>query len=453
MESDSLSDILRNEGNSLLEESKLFDNYYIIRNKIIDSMICYEESIKLADNNTFKYKSYKNLCIANIFLFDLTLKHKEDDVDCLFHTCLELFKNYDKILFLDVNLDKNILKMKEKIFFITDQIIGKISICLKLTLEEKLSSFYQINSKLSWETPSAKNQITKFILNLQFNSGVEHYEKKDYTKSLFDLNSSLIICRERQEFQSLIDDTNEEIENLEDKENIENLIMHINFFKCIDKSDDYLKKGLFNSIEMDMNRIFMAIELCREAIQISEAISDKEIECIAYSRLLKIYHKTYKITIKVKHICNHLQILIDSLSPKSFTGEDWYEDSIKIFNSVKDHDENYEKDIQANNEELKKDFDKIQSQFKGTRKNFIKFIFNNYPPDDIPLNFDINLASNNLKKNISTIIQIFHPNKNKVPPKTFAILNEILKCLNRISDEIKEEDGFAYCKTDDTLNK
>ena len=71
MESDSLSDILRNEGNSLLEESKLFDNYYIIRNKIIDSMICYEESIKLADNNTFKYKSYKNLCIANIFLFDL----------------------------------------------------------------------------------------------------------------------------------------------------------------------------------------------------------------------------------------------------------------------------------------------------------------------------------------------------------------------------------------------
>ena len=267
------------------------------------------------------------------------------------------------------------------------------------------------------------------------------------------MNSSLIICRERQEFQSLIDDTNEEIENLEDKENIENLIMHINFFKCIDKSDDYLKKGLFNSIEMDMNRIFMAIELCREAIQISEAISDKEIECIAYSRLLKIYHKTYKITIKVKHICNHLQILIDSLSPKSFTGEDWYEDSIKIFNTVKDHDENYEKDIQANNEELKKDFDKIQSQFKGTRKNFIKFIFNNYPPDDIPLNFDINLASNNLKKNISTIIQIFHPNKNKVPPKTFAILNEILKCLNRISDEIKEEYGFAYCKTDDTLNK
>ena len=94
------------------------------------------------------------------------------------------------------------------------------------------------------------------------------------------------------------------------------------------------------------------------------------------------------------------------------------------------------------NNELKIEIDKIQLQFKGSSKNFVKFLFNSYPPEDIPLNFEIIKASSDLKNNIITIIQIYHPNKSKMDPKNFAIHTEILKCLNRISDDLNKDDEY-----------
>ena len=205
---ESISDILRNEGNSLLAESKEMTDYISKRNKIIDSMICYEESIKESENNSQKYKAYKNLCTANNLLFELSLLEKKDDFECLFQISLELYKNYHKIIYLDMNLDAGVIKLKEKISIITDELIYIISESKELKDKEKLGFLCIIDGKISWEIPDAKNYITNKVLNLHFANGINHFDKKNYIESFSELSSSLTLCKQRIQFQSLINDFN-----------------------------------------------------------------------------------------------------------------------------------------------------------------------------------------------------------------------------------------------------
>ena len=457
---ESISDILRNEGNSLLAESKEMTDYISKRNKIIDSMICYEESIKESENNSQKYKAYKNLCTANNLLFELSLLEKKDDFECLFQISLELYKNYHKIIYLDMNLDAGVIKLKEKISIITDELIYIISESKELKDKEKLGFLCIIDGKISWEIPDAKNYITNKVLNLHFANGINHFDKKNYIESFSELSSSLTLCKQRIQFQSLINDFNIDNEKIND---VENYLMLINFHKCINKSDENLKKGLFDNIELDMSKIFRAIDICREAIQISEALADKETECIAYSKLLKIYHKIYKVDLKVTSISRHITSLLDSLKPKSFKGQEWYEESEKIFDNINFYyDQTYNQEVEKFNKQFKKEFEDLQMHLKKSHKDLVEYIFKTYPPDYIPqkkpknetgtagndtefddllLKFDYDNPSDKLKDNIVIIIKIYYPNKSKMEPKLFSIYTEILKCLNRISYELNQVDS------------
>ena len=101
-------------------------------------------------------------------------------------------------------------------------------------------------------------------------------------------------------------------------------------------------------------------------------------------------------------------------------------------------------------------------QLKKSHKDLVEYIFKTYPPDYIPqkkpknetetagndtefddllLKFDYDNPSDKLKDNIVIIIKIYYPNKSKMEPKLFSIYTEILKCLNRISDELNQVDS------------
>ena len=214
----------------------------------------------------------------------------------------------------------------------------------------------------------------------------------------------------------------------------------------IEKGDELYENGVFNSENIEMDSIFLALDKYREALGIIQGRTNKtdiEFEAICLSKIVKILYKILKNKNNdvVYQMAMQSVNLALSLMPKNVNNEKWYIEISEIVQELRQTKSSIEeKSEQEILEELKKNkpeiFDEIENKFNMGQLTFIKFCLNKYPyenfsDDNIEENFEKN-RKNYLRKMIAK----YHPDRleknSKEEMEKYLIINELVKKLNSL---------------------
>ena len=168
---------------------------------------------------------------------------------------------------------------------------------------------------------------------------------------------------------------------------------------------------------------------------------DVEFEAIGHSRLGRVYDQVLKLQTKAKENFMQCLELANSMYPRVFTSEKWYQEATEALSRYQQ--ETVRKEEAAWSEEkngilleLKEDIKKLEELSNNT-EDLLRHIYKKYPPknENHKLNDSLLEGENqNIKKALRESLLHYHPDRLKAKDlgkKWVVLCEEITKYLNR----------------------
>lgn len=219
------------------------------------------------------------------------------------------------------------------------------------------------------------------------------------------------------------------------------------------QGDQLLQVALQEQEELDMNLIFEVIDWYKQAVVLAREV-DIEQEAIAESRLGVVYDNVLKLSFRAKAYFTHSLQLAESLKPRMFTSQVWYNECTGALKRYQDEtrarDEQEKRKARAKFlEELKEDLQNIRAH-KAEAIPLIKYLYLNYPPkiptwkkptDEKMKKWEsLQTDSKDYKKLLIEALRVYHPDKvdeNQYGKKWKVLCEEITKMVTVHYERIK----------------
>ena len=193
-----------------------------------------------------------------------------------------------------------------------------------------------------------------------------------------------------------------------------------------------------DSLNIDM--VWEVVDWYKQSILLTRE-RDVEFEAIGHSRLGKVYDRVLKLKNKAKENFMRCLELVNSMHPRNFTSEKWYQDCTKTIERYQRETVQQEEDAwsKEKNEillELKDELDKLE-QLSNNAEDLLKHIYKVHPPKNQNHKLNKSLLSGetrNIKKALRDGLLHYHPDRLRAKDlgqKWVVLCEEITKYLNR----------------------
>jgi hypothetical protein len=216
-------------------------------------------------------------------------------------------------------------------------------------------------------------------------------------------------------------------------------------------ADKVYDRAINESEQIDLESLWDAVDLYKSAILKSRG-KDIEIEAECLSKIGTIFESVFKMKQQAKACFYKCLELAESMKPKTFTHCSWY---IKCVNATKrfqkevvdEEEKDKESKRQKVIDKIKKDIDDLNKKFEKPKMEFLKFVYEKYPPKKKENTLDPTLMSSDnhdsQKKAFKIALTHYHTDKNSEKEyglEWFFICEEISKLLGRIYETFKSKD-------------
>jgi DnaJ-domain-containing protein 1 len=203
--------------------------------------------------------------------------------------------------------------------------------------------------------------------------------------------------------------------------------------------DDLFRSVLCDEDNLNVDMVWEVIDFYKQAILLTRE-RDVEFEAIGHSRLGRVYDQVLKLKVKAKENFMRCLELCNSMHPRVFTSEKWYQEATEALNR-------YQREVRRKEEqawsaqknsillELKEDIDKLKEVSANT-EDLLRHIYRAHPPKnkDHTLNESYLSGENqNMKKALRESLLHYHPDRLKAKDlgkKWIVLCEEITKFLN-----------------------
>ena len=204
--------------------------------------------------------------------------------------------------------------------------------------------------------------------------------------------------------------------------------------------DDLFSSVLCDEDNLNVDMVWEVVDWYKQAILLTRE-KDVEFEAIGHSRLGRVYDQVLKLKIKAKENFMRCLELVNSMYPRVFTSEKWYQEATEALNRYQQETVRKEEEAWSveKNEillELKEDIKKLE-ELSNNVEDLLRHIYTTHPPKnkDHRLNESLLSGENrNVKKALRESLLHYHPDRLKAKDlgkKWVVLCEEITKYLNR----------------------
>jgi len=209
--------------------------------------------------------------------------------------------------------------------------------------------------------------------------------------------------------------------------------------------DTHIEKALYDEEELDMDRVFLAMDMYRQAM-VDSREKDVEHEAAALSKLGLVYHNILKIEDKARE---YLKLSIQmgvSLAPRNVESVEWFVKAKKAMAQIQIAAANaVEREFEEARVEMRKEYAKelvdLETAGKRGHEEFLVFVYQTHPPRNPSHTIAVHKPSTKLvlKKAYIKALRHYHGDKQLVfdDQKWRAFCEEITKLLNRHYAKLK----------------
>ena len=204
--------------------------------------------------------------------------------------------------------------------------------------------------------------------------------------------------------------------------------------------DDLFRSVLCDEDNLNVDMVWEVVDFYKQAILLTRE-KDVEFEAIGHSRLGRVYDQVLKLKVKAKENFMRCLELCNSMYPRVFTSEKWYQEATEALNwyqqeTVRKEEEAWSTEKNAILLELKADIKKLE-ELSTDAEALLRHIYKVHPPKnkDHKLNESFLSGENrNVKKALRESLLHYHPDRLKAKDlgkKWIVLCEEITKYLNR----------------------
>ncbi|MCQ2818909.1 MAG: heat shock 70 family protein [archaeon] len=273
-----------------------------------------------------------------------------------------------------------------------ERILIKVKGFLDIIRNEKLDDIYDLLEMFK-NTKKVFDVLILQVVRFEFNEALKLANKKDFLRSKKILQKCQSILNYydfpiKVMFHKVDGEISDEYNDL--KESISFYMCRSNAGILMKEADDYLNLGLTGSDDLDMDKIYLALDKYKEALKEvlnSNESTDVELEAMCLSAICKIQFKILKSTqiSSIKDKIRNCMRLAESLRVNLETLK-WFRDAKQIFeeiqsleNKIEDEtDENFKEKLITEKPEI---FNKINEYAGKSNVEFLKFILQEHPYD------------------------------------------------------------------------
>ena len=223
----------------------------------------------------------------------------------------------------------------------------------------------------------------------------------------------------------------------------EDIFMHLCTCESIQAQitgDELFEKILLDEDNLNINMVWEVVDWYKQSILLTRE-KDVEYEAIGHSRLGKIYDGVLKLKTKAKANFMRCLELVNSMHPRNFTNDKWYQESTEAIAKYQRETVQNEEDawsVEKNKflVELHEEINKLEKVSEDA-EDLLRHIYNIHPPKN--QNHKLNELlltgeTKNLKKALRDGLLHYHPDRlkaNDLGKKWVVLCEEITKYLNR----------------------
>jgi hypothetical protein len=429
---ESLAKELRQKGNTLFKQCDIKLAYTVQKPKLNQAISFYEQSLQHAKTDGDKTSANKNLGVCYYRLFSKSQNSLPNINEVLFY-CNLAIRYYLRVFNAFPEIEEKVTSIiEEMISFLNGKLIPA-NTCLQKLLE--------LTNEIPWKYLENRLFLNKTIACKYLNLALSSYDEKNYIAAISHSNNCLEFANESIYYYK-------EEETLDTIESAETLIIRSKANIYIDIGNKQLSEAINEDDSCDVEIIYDCLDKYREAYilttSFSERFTDIELEANICSKIgcaVKNYLKDMK---KAQKILTHCISLGLSLQHRNAHTEDWYK---KAYNCLQDvrkkivQEEEIEKSKDKVNikKELVDIFAELNKKAEGDHAEFIKFILEKHKPkEDLNFNVDEQVKKTNIKKVLTKVIAMYHPDKiSDTEMRKKILFEEIAKLLNNKYSECK----------------
>ena len=204
--------------------------------------------------------------------------------------------------------------------------------------------------------------------------------------------------------------------------------------------DDLFNSVLCDEDNLNVDMVWEVVDFYKRAILLTRE-KDVEFEAIGHSRLGRVYDQVLKLKVKAKENFLRCLELCNSMYPRVFTTDKWYQEATEALNryqqeTIRKEEEAWSVEKNAILLELKEDIKKLE-ELSTNAEDLLRHIYKAHPPKnkEHKLNESFLTGENrNVKKALRESLLHYHPDRLKAKDlgkKWIVLCEEITKYLNR----------------------
>ncbi|XP_028392853.1 uncharacterized protein LOC114517357 [Dendronephthya gigantea] len=204
--------------------------------------------------------------------------------------------------------------------------------------------------------------------------------------------------------------------------------------------DKLFDKVLLEEDNLNVDMVWEVVDWYKRAILLTRE-KDVEFEAIGHSRLGRVYDQVLKLKNKAKENFMRCLELVNSMYPRVFTTEKWYQEATETLKryqqeTVRKEEEAWSTEKQEILLELKDDIKKLE-ELSEDAGDLLRHIYKAYPPKNKSHKLNESLlsgANRNVKKALRDSLLHYHPDRlqaKNLGKKWVVLCEEITKYLNR----------------------
>lgn len=204
--------------------------------------------------------------------------------------------------------------------------------------------------------------------------------------------------------------------------------------------DDLFNRMLKEEDSLNMDVVWDVVDWYKQSILLTRE-KDLELEAIGHTCLARVYDQVLKLKFKAKENFLHCLQLVNTMHPRVFTNEKWYQYATQTLSQYQQEVLRQEEDAWSTEKsailiELQDDIKKLE-ELSENAEGFLRFVYKTYPPKNVAhkLNESLLIGENkNVKKALRDGLLHYHPDRLKAKDlgkKWIVLCEEITKYLNR----------------------
>ena len=204
--------------------------------------------------------------------------------------------------------------------------------------------------------------------------------------------------------------------------------------------DELFDAVLLDEDNLNVDMIWEVVDWYKRSILLTRE-KDVEFEAIGHSRLGRVYDQVLKLKVKAKENFMRCLELVNSMYPRVFTSEKWYQETTETLSryqqeTVRKEEEAWSAEKNKILLELKEDIKKLE-ELSDSTEDLLRHIYQVHPPKNQNHKLNESLLSGenrNVKKALRESLLHYHPDRLKAKDlgkKWIVLCEEITKYLNR----------------------